>query len=205
MNEAFILRLMRYRRTLNQLRTLGLERVFSNNLGDATGVPAALVRKDLSRIKMHGNRRGGYNIATMLERVNVNLGVTGSQEAIVVGCGNLGRALLKSELFHRDGIELISGFDIHPPAAQIGGIPIYSMERLSEVIQATRVKVALLTVPPGAAAEVRDSLLASGISGILNFTSTELSGMGDCIIRNVNIGLELEKLFFLVCAQTTLH
>ena len=160
-----------------------------------------MVRKDLARIGMHGNRRGGYNIVIMLERVNASLGGTESQEAVVVGCGNLGRALINNESFRRDGIELISGFDINPPAAHIGGIPIYSMEKLGEVIQTTRVKVALLTVPSRAAAEVRDSLLANGIRGILNFTSTELSGMGNCIIRNVNISLELESLFFLVHTQ----
>jgi len=195
---------MKYKRVLNQLRTLGFERVFSNNLGDATGVAAALVRKDLTRIKMHGNRRGGYNIVTMLERVKASLGGTEPQKAIVVGCGNLGRALLNNESFHRDGIELISGFDVNPPASHIGGIPIYHMKKLSEVIHAAHVKVALMTVPSSAAAEVRDSLLANGIRGILNFTSTELSGMGSCIIRNVNISLELESLFSLVYTQERL-
>jgi len=205
MNKNFIFRLIKYKRVLSQLRTLGLERVFSNNLGDATGVAAALVRKDLARIGMHGNRRGGYNIVVMLELVNANLGGTESREAIVVGCGNLGRALLNNESFHRDGIELISGFDINPPAAHIGGIPVYSMEKLHEIIQTKHVKIALLTVPSSAAAEVRDRLLANGIRGILNFTSTELSSTDNCIIKNVNISLELESLFFSVHVQAVQH
>ncbi|MCK5250096.1 MAG: redox-sensing transcriptional repressor Rex, partial [Spirochaetaceae bacterium] len=125
--KDFMLRLMKYKRVLIQLRSLGLERVFSNNLGDAIGISAALVRKDLARIEMQGNRRGGYGIDTMLERLNRLLGGKEAQEAILVGCGNLGRALLNHEAFYKEGIKLVAGFDLVPPSTGIGDIPIYSM------------------------------------------------------------------------------
>lgn len=196
--KDFMLRLMKYKRVLIQLRSLGLERVFSNNLGDAIGISAALVRKDLARIEMQGNRRGGYSIDSMLERLNRLLGGTEAQEAILVGCGNLGRALLNHEAFYKEGIKLVAGFDILPPSTDIGGVPIYDIEKLEEFIEERHVKVALLTVPAAAAADVRDSLLGGGIRGILNFAPMELKCTGDCVIHNVNIGLEIENLFFLV-------
>lgn len=196
--KDFMLRLMKYKRVLIQLRSLGLERVFSNNLGDAIGISAALVRKDLARIEMQGNRRGGYSIDSMLERLNRLLGGTEAQEAILVGCGNLGRALLNHEAFYKEGIKLVAGFDISPPSTDIGGVPIYDIENLEEFIENREVKVALLTVPASAAADVRDRLLGSGIRGILNFAPMELKCTGDCVIHNVNIGLEIENLFFLV-------
>ena len=196
--KDFMLRLMKYKRVLIQLRSLGLERVFSNNLGDAIGISAALVRKDLAKIEMQGNRRGGYSIDAMLERLNRLLGGKEAQEAILVGCGNLGRALLNHEAFYKEGIKLVAGFDLAPPSTDIGGIPVLAMEQLEEFIANHQVKVALLTVPAAAAAEVRDRLLEGGIRGILNFAPMELKCTGDCVIHNVNIGLEIENLFFLV-------
>lgn len=196
--KDFMLRLMKYKRVLIQLRSLGFERVFSNNLGDAIGISAALVRKDLARIEMQGNRRGGYGIDAMLERLNRLLGGKEAQEAILVGCGNLGQALLNHEAFYKEGIKLVAGFDLAPPHSDIGGIPIYSMDKLDDFINTRQTKVALLTVPTAAAAEVRDRLLRAGIRGILNFAPMELKCTGDCVIHNVNIGLEIENLFFLV-------
>jgi len=196
--KDFMLRLMKYKRVLIQLRSLGLERVFSNNLGDAIGISAALVRKDLARIELQGNRRGGYSIDAMLERLNRLLGGTEAQEAVLVGCGNLGRALLNHEAFYKEGIKLVAGFDIAPPKTDMGGIPIHPMEELERFIAERDVRVALLTVPAAAAAEVRDRLLRAGIRGILNFAPMELKCPGGCVIHNVNIGLEIENLFFLV-------
>ena len=193
-----MIRLMKYKRVLIQLRSLGLERVFSNNLGDAIGISAALVRKDLARIDLQGNRRGGYSIDAMLDRLNRLLGGKEAQEAILVGCGNLGRALLNHEAFYKEGIKLVAGFDLYPSESSIGGVPIFSIDAIEQFIRERHTKVALLTVPASAAAEVRDRLLKAGIRGILNFAPMELKCPGDCVIHNVNIGLEIENLFFLV-------
>lgn len=193
-----MLRLMKYKRILIQLRSLGLERVFSNNLGDAIGISAALVRKDLARIELHGNRRGGYSILSMLDRLNRLLGGKEAQEAILVGCGNLGKALLNHDAFHKEGIKLIAGFDLYPELNNISSVPIYSVDKIEAFIQEKQTKVAILTVPAAAAAETRDRLLNAGVRGILNFAPMELKCSGDCVIHNVNIGLEIENLFFLV-------
>ena len=196
-----MLRLMKYKRFLVQLRSLGLDRVFSNNIGDAIGISAALVRKDLALIEFKGNRRGGYSIDRMLERLNFLLGGTDLQEAILIGCGNLGRALLNHKEFHAEGIHIAAGFDLTPDSAGISSVEIHPMNALESIIEKIGVKVAILTVPASAAAEVKDRLIRAGIKGILNFSQMELKTQSDCIIQNVNIGLEIENLFFLVNRQ----
>jgi len=196
--KGMMLRIMKYKRILIQLRSLGLERVFSNNLGDAIGVSATLVRKDLARVGMQGNRRGGYAIDTMLDIFNHLLGGKKTEKIILVGCGNLGRALLNHTAFAQEGIKLLAGFDLSPLSSEIGGTPIYSMEHLESYIRESKVEVALLAVPAVAAAEARDSLIGAGIRGILNFAPTEFKSTTECIIHNVSIGLEIENLFYMV-------
>ncbi len=194
----FITRLIKYRRILIQLRSLGLGRVFSNILGDAIGVSSALVRKDMAHIALQGNRRGGYSISQMLNLLNHLLGWKEKQELILVGCGNLGRALLKHEPFIDEGIRFVAAFDVETAASSFRDIPILPMRDMERFIHEKEIKVAILAVPASAAAEVRDQLLHAGIKGILNFAPVELKCDGLCVINNVNIGLEIENLFFLV-------
>ena len=196
--KDLMIRLIKYKRVLIQFKTMGLERVFSNNLGDAVGVSAALVRKDLSAIESQGNRRGGYNIDSLLARLNCLLGSGDNQKVIIVGCGNLGKALINHKPFFSEGISIAAGFDIAPQTDSISGIPVYSTGELEEYINKNNIKVALMTVPASSAAETKNRLLKAGIRGILNFTPMELRCTGKCIIHNVNIGLEIENLFFQV-------
>ena len=99
--KDLMLRLMKYKRVLLQFKSLGLDRVYSNNLGDALEISAALVRKDFSHFKIEGNRRGGYSINRVLEKLNHLLGDSGLQEIVIVGCGNLGKALLNHDYIRK--------------------------------------------------------------------------------------------------------
>ena len=196
-NNDYTARLIKYKRILIQLKSLGLEKVFSNNLGDAVGVSPALVRKDFSRLQLNqGNRKGGYNINDLIDSLNEILGTSELQDVVVVGCGNLGKALIKHEAFYKEGINITAGFDINPREAEINGIPIYPMEVLNNYLTQHEIRVAILCVPAGAASHTRDLLLEAKIKGILNFTPVELKSSDECRIQNVNICLELENLFF---------
>lgn len=192
---------MKYKRVLNQFRSVGLERIFSNNLGDAIGISAALVRKDMNRIELQGNRRGGYNIDTMLRRLNEILGTQKFREIILIGCGNLGRALLNHDAFLNEGIRITAGFDAFPQESRIGDVPVHDMSLLESYIQKNAVKVAVISTPSHVVTEIRDRLVTAGIRGILNFAPLELKSQPGCVIQNVNIGLEIENLFFLVKGQ----
>ena len=196
-NKDYTTRLIKYKRILIQLKSLGLEKVFSNNLGDAVGVTPALVRKDFSRMNLtQGNRKGGYNINDLIESLNRILGTSELQDVVVVGCGNLGKALIKHEAFYKEGINISAGFDINPREAEINGTPIYPMEVLNNYVTQHKIKVAILCVPAGAASHTRDLLLDCSIEGILNFTPVELKSTEECRMQNVNICLEIENLFY---------
>jgi NADH/NAD ratio-sensing transcriptional regulator Rex len=95
MNSDMILRTTNYYRILNRLRALGLEKVFAHNLADAAGVSAAVVRKDFSLLEIYGQKRGGYEIPDLLEKIGKILGKTDDpQNVIIVGCGRIGKALM---------------------------------------------------------------------------------------------------------------
>jgi len=207
MNKDFILRLTKYKRLLYKLKALGFERVFSNNLGDAIGVTPALVRKDFSILNLPGNKRGGYNIDTLIEKLDKILGRDRPQQVVVIGCGRIGTALMEYSGFNADGIEIIAGFDIHPENVHsTSGVPIYPMEKLEDYIREKDILVAIIAVPDTEASKSMDRLIDAGIRGILNFAPVELKcTRADCpvstAIHNVNIALELEHLFYQVNSQ----
>jgi redox-sensing transcriptional repressor len=208
MNKELILRLSKYKRLLYKLKALGLERVFSNNLGDAIAVAPSLVRKDFSVLSLPGNKRGGYDIEMLIEKLDIVLGRDKPQEVIVAGCGRIGTALMQYEEFRNEGIKIIAGFDIAPEnVSKTSGVPIYHMKEMKEFVEKNNTRVGLITVPDSAAAQTLDLMIEAGIRGVLNFASIELrtnrcedveKNEACCTIHNINICLELEHLFYQV-------
>ena len=94
MNSEMLVRITRYYRALNRLRAIGLEKVFAHNLADAAGVSAAIVRKDFSQLDIRGQKRGGYEIGDLVDRLGAILGKGDPQNVIIVGCGRIGKALM---------------------------------------------------------------------------------------------------------------
>ena len=203
MNNDMLIRVTRYYRALNRLRTIGLEKVFAHNLADAAGVSAAVVRKDFSQLELHGQKRGGYEITDLIERIGTILGKGDEQNIIVVGCGRIGKALMHYSGFESDGIRIAAGFDNDPIVYSDPSqpIPVYPMSRLEEVVSAMKVSVAIITVPEASATDTYANLLAAGVTGIMNFSPVTLKPMRTKdgilpVVHNINIGLELEQIFY---------
>jgi redox-sensing transcriptional repressor len=218
LNTALVLRLARYLRVLQKLKSLGFVKVFSNNLGDAIGVTPAVVRKDLSSIQIAGNKRGGYNIDTLITEVGRILGKQKRHEVIVVGCGRIGSALLAYREFEEEGIYMIAGFDVDPNRINRDAAPpVLPVSELESFVQQHGVEVAVIAVPDSNATEVFERMIRAGVRGFLNFTSVELkcTATSDhdncptrCTVQHVNIGLEIESLFYLInigSPQNTRH
>ncbi len=199
MHKDMIQRLSKYKSLLYKIKSLGFVKVFSDNLGDAVGISSALVRKDFSTVGLSGNRRGGYRIDDLIERLSKILGKDEVQKIIIVGCGKIGTALINYSGFAREGIKVVAGFDIRPelinPQAPI---PVYDMGELPAFAKKNDIHIAVMTVPEGAAAQVLDAMVAAGIKGVLNFTPIQLKGSEKCWINNINIALEIENLFYFV-------
>ena len=158
------------------------------------------MRKDFSILNLPGNKRGGYEINFLLAQLNQILGKDQPQEVIIVGCGRIGTALMRYDEFSSEGIKVIAGFDINPENVQkVRDIPIYHINEISDFVASSGVQVGIITVPDTAASHILELMIQAGIRGVLNFASIELKS-GRCIIQNVNIGLELEQLFYQINA-----
>lgn len=203
MNSDMLTRITRYYRALNRLRAIGLEKVFAHNLADAAGVSAVIVRKDFSLLGIHGQKRGGYDILPLVNKLGELLGKGEAQNVIIVGCGRIGKALMHYSGFEPDGIRIVAGFDTDPLVYSDAShpIPLYPMNRLEEVIEALDVKLAILTVPENAAADCFQKLIDANIKGVLNFSpvtlkSQNVDGVLRPVVHNINIALELEQIFY---------
>lgn len=208
LNQGIVLRLARYLRVLEQLKTLGFVKIFSNNLGDAIGVTPAVVRKDFSTLSIPGNKRGGYNIDVLIDQISAVLGKRELQRVVVVGVGRIGSALLAYREFPKEGIQVAAGFDTDPAKIdRQGDIPVLPMSELTPFVRENQIEVGILSVPNNQATVVFDAMIEAGIRGFLNFASVELKCAGkcdqencpiSCTVHNLNIGLEIENLFYLV-------
>ena len=190
-------RLLRYRMGITRLKKMGFEKVFSYTIGKETGVSAELVRKDFSQYGIKGKRRGGYDIDELLTAMEKIFGKDRVQSVIIVGMGNLGKAISFYEGFSEHKMNIVAGFDVDPSKySKKFHIPIYPLENLEDVIEAFHVSVAILSVPEIAAQETADILVENGIKGILNLAPVLLKVPEDVTVNNVNLMVELERLMY---------
>lgn len=198
-NKNCIIRLSRYKNALYRLQALGFVKVFSDNLADSVGGTASQVRKDFSIFGISGNKKGGYQIDSLLEKLNSILGKDQLQKVIVVGAGYIGSALMRYRGFEKEGIKIVAGFDIDPAKInRTNVIPILPLDEAKGFIKANSIRIAILAVPDIAAQQAADIICASGIKGILNFAPLRLKSAEGCIINNVNLEIELENLIYFV-------
>lgn len=201
-NRNCVIRLSRYKNALYRFEKLGFVKVFSDNLGEAVGVTAAQVRKDFSLFGITGNKRGGYQVKALIEKMNEILGKNELQNVVIVGSGNIGNALIKYKGFEKEGIKIIAAFDIDPAKFRDNSeIPVLSLERLKDFVKKSDVKIGVLAVPDIAAQQVADMMISSGIKGILNFAPINLRAPADIIVNYVNLELEIENLIYFVNAM----
>lgn len=192
-------RLSRYRAVLLRLKALGFVKVFSDNLSDALGVSASQVRKDFGAFGMRGVKRGGYQIADLLDRLAALLGVADTLPVIIIGCGNIGTALIHTYGGKREGVCVVAGFDINPQViSPKSEVPIYDMHDLLPYVEKHHIRVAILSVPEDAASGVMEPLRRSAVQGVLNFTRAQLRGDSQCLVQNIDFRMEIEKLFCLI-------
>jgi redox-sensing transcriptional repressor len=192
-------RIFLYRACLARLKMMGVEKIFSYTLANETGVTSDQVRKDFSEFGIRGNKRGGYEIRDLLEKMENIFHRNKDHNIVLIGMGNLGLALSKYSKFVQRNMNIVATFDIDPFKQKIrSDIPVYSMSRLKEIIDRFRVKVAILAVPEISAQEVSDELVRAGVKGIVNFAPVRLKVPPEVVINNVNLCDELESVIYYV-------
>lgn len=192
-------RIFLYRACLMRLKQMGVEKIFSYTLANETGVTSEQVRKDFSEFNIKGNKRGGYEIDELLQRMEKLFHRNKDHNIVLIGMGNLGLSLSKYNKFVQRNMNVVAAFDIDPfKQKQRSEIPIYAMNRLKEIIDRFRVKVAILAVPEISAQEVADQLVHYGVKGIVNFAPVLLKVPPDVVVNNVNLSDELESVIYYV-------
>jgi redox-sensing transcriptional repressor len=177
---------------------MGFKKVYSYNLGHEAGVSAEQIRKDFSHFKIKGNKKGGYDIEDVLEKLNFIFKKNELQKVIIVGMGNIGRALSHYECgFTERKQYIVAGFDIDPvKIKKTYNVPVYHMSSMAEYIKTNNIQIAIMAVPSISAQEVCTILVESGIKGIMNFSPVLLQAPDDVIVNNINLCDELEIVIY---------
>ena len=196
---AVVKRLPRYHRFLGELIREGRLRISSAELSKIMGVTASQIRQDLNCFGGFGQQGYGYNIKYLHGKISELLGVNEGYRAVIVGAGNLGKALAGSRMFERRGVTKLAMFDVDESiiGTEIYGIPVHSIDDLHEFCQENSVDIGVLTVPKEAASSVAAALVRAGVKGIWNYASTELADVyGGVVIENIHLGDSLMTLCY---------
>lgn len=200
-STAVIRRLPRYYRQLSELQESGVVRISSSALGKSMGLTASQIRQDLFCFGGFGQQGYGYKVNSLKEEIGGILGISRGHTIVVLGTGNLGRALIKNFKFSSNGFQLLAAFDVSEQVigTQIAGVPVYHIDTLESFLAEHPVSVGLLTVPISAAQEMGDRLAAAGVKGIWNFTNYEISiSREDVVVESVHFSDSLLALSYMI-------
>ena len=198
--KAVVNRLSLYLRELRHLLRAQKMTVSSSELGSLLGFTDAQVRKDLAYFGHFGHPGIGYRCEELINAIRSILGTDQEWTVAMVGIGNLGRALLGYRGFADQGFHVVAAFDSDPEKLhrQIEGVPIYHMDRLTEIVRQHNIRLGLICVPATTAQKVADRLVEAGVAGIVNFAPVTLSLPEEISSVGVDLSTELEQLSFSV-------
>ncbi len=197
-------RLSLYLRRLEELAQEGVQKVSSHDLAEYLHITAAQLRKDLAYFGQFGRPGVGYRVAPLIDELRHVLGTDRTWRVVVVGVGDLGRALLRYRGFRSKGFELVGAFDILTSkiGRQFGEVTVRHLDDLPAVVREHDVRLGVIATPSRAAQKVADILCEAGIRGILNFAPTTLQTPPDVAVGPVDLAATLEQLSFRVRANS---
>lgn len=183
-------RLPLYLELLKKLRAAGDTNVSSSLIAVTLSLHPVQVRKDLAAVStVEGNPRIGFSLDGLISDIEDFLGFNNVNEAVLVGVGNLGRALMSYRTFEDCGLRIIAGFDTNPAVigTTVHGKDILDVSKLSELCNRIKVHIGIITVPAQNAQWVCDRLVEGGIEAVWNFAPTHLHVPDSILINNENL------------------
>ena len=196
---SVIRRLPRYHRFLRDLLAAGVVRISSGDLSAKMGLTASQIRQDLNCFGGFGQQGYGYNVKDLYEEIGRILGLDQTHRAILLGAGNLGRAIALHMDFALRGITLLGIFDADPSlvGTQVGGMPVRDCAGLADFCAAHRPDIAILCIPKESANRTAAMLVRHGVRGFWNFSHYDLALDHEGIaVENVHLGDSLSTLCF---------
>lgn len=196
--EATVARLPLYLRSLVDMTERGMQTISSEGLAEAAGVNSAKVRKDLSYLGSYGTRGVGYDVEYLIYQISRELGLTQDWNCVIVGVGNLGRALANYRGFGERGFRVSALVDIDETKI---GKPVDSMvvedfADLERIVKEREISIGIVATTAAAAQDAADRLVSAGVKSILNFAPTVLQVPDDVSLRKVDLSIELQILSF---------
>ena len=195
---SVIRRLPRYYRFLGDLERQGITRISSKALAEKMGVGASQIRQDLNCFGGFGQQGYGYNIPSLRKQIAEILGIPNKYDCIIIGAGNLGRAIATHMNFEERGFRLTAVFDQNESLAGklVSGLPIRHISGLDDYCRSEKPTVAMLCVPRSAAESLGHQLVRLGIKGIWNFTHFDFGEMDGVAVENVHLSDSLMMLSY---------
>jgi redox-sensing transcriptional repressor len=196
--EATVARLPVYLRALTSLSDRDVATASSEDLAEAAGVNSAKLRKDLSYLGTYGTRGVGYDVNYLRYQIAREIGLTQDWSVVIIGIGNLGRALANYSGFASRGFQVAALLDTDPVriGESIGDLTIRSLDDLDAIVAADHVSIGVIATPASAAQDVCDRLVVTGVTSILNFAPAVISVPEGVDVRKVDLSIELQILAY---------
>jgi redox-sensing transcriptional repressor len=195
---ATVARLPAYRRVLMDAADAGLRTLASGAIAEAVGVHPDQVRKDLSHLATRGVRGVGYDVDALIAETSRILGLDEERTVVLVGAGNLGRALAAYEGFAPQGLRLVAVLDVERSVVgtRVGGLTVEHLDALPSIARREQVDMGVVAVPAPAAQGVVDAMVAAGLHAVLNFAPVHVRVPDGVAVRRVDLSTELQMLSF---------
>ncbi len=198
-SNSVIKRLPRYYRFLGELRSEGMTKISSRELSQRMGLTASQIRQDLNCFGGFGQQGYGYNIDILREEIAYILGLDKPKGIILIGTGNLGRAIIMHMNFESKGFHLMGLFD--EKESLVGKVvknqPIRNINTLDEFCRENLPKAAILCIPKEAAKKITDQLIKLGVKSFWNFSHYDIAiNNPEVMVENVHLGDSLTRLSY---------
>jgi redox-sensing transcriptional repressor len=196
--DIIIGRLPVYLRALQRMSEKGMKTTSSQELGDYVGISAAQIRKDISQFGEFGKQGTGYSIPFLIEKLREILKVNQMWDMVVVGVGDVGRALARYGGFAERGFRVAMIFDVDPSkiGQRVGEFTIEDASGLVERVRTAKIRLAMVAVPAAAAQAVADMLVQAGVKAIVNYAPTVLSVPGGVHVQHIDPSAHLQRMTY---------
>ena len=196
---SVIRRLPRYYRFLYHLKESGVTRISSTELSERLGLTASQIRQDLNCFGGFGQQGYGYIVGQLCEEIGKIIGLSHGYQSILLGAGNLGRAIANHMSFVAEGFRLVGVFDSSPAkiGTQLAGLEVTDVAELDSFCRRERPVMATFCVPRGAAEQLAEQLYKLGVRNFWNFSHYDISlKYPDALVENVHLNDSLMTLCY---------
>ena len=203
-SDAVVRRLPMYYRHLRELEKAGVVRISSQELGERMNLTASQIRQDINCFGGFGQQGYGYHVSNLKERIGEILGLTHQYHVIIVGAGNIGRAVANYPGFAKEGFNIQAIFDVSPAliGIDVHGTLVQPMYKMEAWLASHQVDIAVLAVPSAHAQETAEVLARGGVRGIWNFAPVDLALPEGIAVNNVHLSDSLHILSYRMNEKT---